>query len=350
MIPIRYRYQLLFCLILFALYGCEAKPIVEGPTRTSPLAASPSRTPFQPVSSLTSLLTPGQTLATPTITPPSTGTPARLFATLQITPASTQIPLPADILIEPAGEINILVLGSTPQSSENYSTNIIILLTLRPDKTIHLTSFPRDLYVYIPGWSMQRISAAQAHGGFALTASTFDYNFGFKPDYYVMTDLSIFPSLINTLGGIDVQVAQPFHASRSGYPNGYSVPSGVVHMDGATALWYSSVNTATINSDRMRRSQEVLAAMGQKLLTMNTLVNLPTIYNELHQNVTTNLNLNAAVNILPTLELANSNKVNRYSIADNQVIPWVEPNSQEHYLLPKPEAIRQLLEQAIGNP
>jgi LCP family protein required for cell wall assembly len=353
--PIRSRLRFLICLTLFVLSACGAKPLNVKPSKTSTSAVTASMTPFQPEISGTPQLTPSAsgTEGTLTLTPAAptlTGTPSRLFATLQIQPSSTKIPGPADVLAQPDGQVNILVLGYNPPPKGPFSTDIIILLTLRPDNTVHLTSFPRDLYVYIPGWCMGRISAAQAHGGFDLTGQTFDYNFGFKPDLYIMTDLKGFYAIIDIMGGINVHVASTFHAPRPGYPSGYTVQAGTVHMDSDTAYWYTSVLTAAGETDRMRRSQEVLYGMGQGLLSMNALLRVPELYDQFRKSVTTTLGLSDALNILPRLQKADPNKVTRYAIATGQVTPWVEPGSKEHYLLPIPDAIRRLLQEAIGIP
>jgi LCP family protein required for cell wall assembly len=279
------------------------------------------------------------------------GAPSRLFPTLQITPASTKIPQPASVLVEPAGQVNILILGSDPlPNNGGYSTDILLLLTLRPDNTVNITSFPRDLYLYIPGWSMQRISLSQTHGGIGLTAMTFDYNFGFKPEYYIMTDLSGFPAIVDALGGLDVQVAKSFHAPRPGFTNGYSVQPGKVHMNGATALWYTRVLTTAGESDRIRRSQEVVVAIGLRLVSTDAVERIPELYNQLQKYATTNLTLEDLLELLPRYLDVKPDKVKQFMIGASQVLPWTEPVSKTKYLLPLPEAIRQVLQQAVGIP
>ncbi len=63
-------------------------------------------------------------------------------------------------------------------------------------------------------------------------------------------------------------VGQTYHDAREGYfPQGYTVKAGLVHMDGDTALWYSrSRRETTGDLDRLRRSQEVLVAIGRKII------------------------------------------------------------------------------------
>jgi LCP family protein required for cell wall assembly len=348
------------CSILIVLTACQLPKLRRSsPTATSTPSIQVTLTPYQPESSETAIsipanqtvtLTPGATSSQTALTPSPTPTPARLFPTPQITPASTRIPSPADILPQPAGQVNILFMGSDKRQNKDFRTDIIILVTLRPGGAVSLTSFPRNLYVYLPGKQMQRINATMATGGFDLAKMSFDYNFGFRPDYYILTDIGGYQDIIDTMAGIDVKVAKTFHAARSGYSGGFTVNAGTVHMNGATALWYVRAGSTLDDMDRMRRSQEVLTAMGERLFSLNALAHIPQIYNLFRNNVDTNLTVGGTFAVLPRMLAVDRKKVNRYSIGLDQAIPWTDPITREQYLLPKPEAIRRLLQQAIGTP
>jgi len=241
-------------------------------------------------------------------------------------------------------------MGSDKRQNKDFRTDILVLVTLRPGGAVSLTSFPRNLYVYLPGKQMQRINTAMATGGFDLTKMTFDYNFGFRPDFYILTDIGGYQEIIDTMGGVDVHVAKTFHAARSGYSGGFTVYAGTVHMNGATALWYVRAGGTLDDVDRMRRSQEVLTAMGERLFSLNALAHIPQIYYLFKNNVNTDLSVGGTLALLPRMLAVNRKKVNRYSIGLDQATPWTDPITKEQYLLPKPEAIRRFLQQAIGIP
>ena len=79
---------------------------------------------------------------------------------------------------------------------------------------------------------MQRLNTAYGYGGFYTAGLTFEYNFGVKPDYFVMVNFNGFRSIINSLGGVTVNAASTFSAAREGYyPNLYTVHAGPVLMD-----------------------------------------------------------------------------------------------------------------------
>ena len=74
---------------------------------------------------------------------------------------------------------------------------------------------------------MQRLNTAYGYGGFNTAGLTFEYNFGVKPDYFVLVNFNGFRSIINSLGGITVNAASTFSAAREGYyPDLYTVDAG----------------------------------------------------------------------------------------------------------------------------
>lgn len=183
---------MLFC--MFLLTGCTmpfSSTSASSPTvvpvsnvlMQSDPNAEPTRTPFQPIPP-----TPTQ----PTSTPQATLTPT-------IPPTPTLASAVHLGLSRPTGQVNILILGSDYRPNQGFRTDVIMILSLNPEKgTASLTSFPRDLYVDIPGVGMNRINAAQPYGGFELTKATLKNNFDVTVDYYIMTTFSGFKSIVDT--------------------------------------------------------------------------------------------------------------------------------------------------------
>ncbi len=337
--PRRLLARLLFILFFsVSLAGCGAMSVPQAtPMMTVTLPAQPSATatPFAPQETIE---------ATPALPPWQTA------PTLQATPAATGVPAPAAPIPQPAGQVSILLLGSDQRpEGGSFRTDTIVLLTLRRG-SLTLVGFPRDLYVYIPGWQMQRINTAYPHGGFELLADTLAYNFGVRPQYFVLTHLSGFKDIVDRLGGIEVETARALTDQRDGYPRPYTVGPGTVHMDGETALWYVRARYSTSDYDRLRRAQEVLIAIGRKLLSLDGLSRVPELYSLYRNSVETNLDLETALQLLPLLQSIDPQTIERYEIGADQVIPWLEPESGAYYLLPKPEAIQAVLQQAIGLP
>lgn len=319
------------------------KPVVI----TASPNSTPTATPFQPDL---------YEAATPEFEDPGEYNQVPDFATWGNYPAPQvyspyfQIPSPASIIPQPDGQFNILLLGSDQRPNDGgFRTDTMILITVSPQGNVSLTSFPRDLYVYVPGWKMQRLNTAHGYGGFNSTAMTFEYNFGIRPDYFVLINFDGFRSIINNLGGITVNSGKYFSDSRSGYPNGYSVNAGPVFMDSETALWYVRSRYSSSDIDRLRRAQEVLQAIGSKLFSLDGLNRVPELYNAYRSNVDTNLSLEASLKLLPALNLINDpSGVKRYVVGYDQAYDWTDPATGAQVLIPVPEQMRQLLQQAVN--
>lgn len=70
-----------------------------------------------------------------------------------------------------------------------------------------MISFLRDLYVQIPGgYSDNRLNAAYVFGGFPLLMDTLHTNFGVSIDGCFEVDFSGFQSVIDILGGVDIEM------------------------------------------------------------------------------------------------------------------------------------------------
>jgi LCP family protein required for cell wall assembly len=255
---------------------------------------------------------------------------------------------PVGMINQPENQINILLLGSDQRPYEGgFRTDVILLVTVNKDlQTINLTSFPRDLYVTLPGFYNDRINTAQFRGGFTLTAETFAYNFGVRPDYYAMVNFYGFQNLIDTLGGIDVEVGQALTDHRDGYGN-YTVYAGSVHMNGETALWYVRSRYSTSDFDRTRRQQEVLTAMARKLVSLDAVTKVPELYNQFQGTVETNLPLAEIVPLLPLTDDFLSGSIGRFAVGPGQVSNWTTPGGAQ-VLLPNKSAIQAILKSALN--
>ena len=90
--------------------------------------------------------------------------------------------------------VNLLLIGQDRREGQDRQrSDSMIMVTLnKKTKQISMTSFMRDLYVQIPGYSDNRINAAYAFGGMDLLDSTLTANFGVAVAGYVEVDFGEF--------------------------------------------------------------------------------------------------------------------------------------------------------------
>jgi LCP family protein required for cell wall assembly len=325
----------------------------------APPGSTATATPFQP---LPATPFPGSDgngegySATPDSTPaidPSTPTPQNPwgdYAGPSIWP-DIDVPEPVGLLPHPDGQVNILLLGSDQRPNDGgFRTDTIQLLTINPHEgSIKLTSFPRDLYVYIPGYTIQRINTAMGWGRFDALAETMEYNFGVRPDYYVLTNFWSFKEVVDSIGGITVYASRDMCDQRDGYES-YCVYQGYTWMDGDTALWYVRARYTAGDIDRGRRQQEVLQAIFNEMLNLNGLARAPELYEIYKNNVTTDLDFGILSSLLPIAShLAETQDLGRFTIGDEQVYDWTNTNGAM-VLVPIREAVLEVMRQVISQP
>jgi polyisoprenyl-teichoic acid--peptidoglycan teichoic acid transferase len=268
------------------------------------------------------------------------------------TPVPTPFPLdpaaPVGALQLPPDQVNILLLGSDKRPWDSaFRTDTIMLLTLNPSLgTVSLTSFPRDMYINIPGWGMDRINTAWGKGGFDKLAATFEHNFGVRPDHYVLINFSSFKQIVDSLGGLDVNVG----VNVSDYRNGYyfTVPAGPQTMDADTVLWYVRSRKTSNDFQRSRRQQEVLMAIFQKMLSLNALRRIPEFYAIYKDNFTTDMGLTTLVPLFPlAAQLVDTSRIHHYFIGPNQVYDWITPGGGM-VLVPRQAEVMAVIRKALN--
>lgn len=254
----------------------------------------------------------------------------------------------------PQGVTNIMVLGSDYRASSGYRTDVMMFVSINTVKqTVSVISFPRDLYVDVPGWTTQRLNTAMPHGGFKMLADTLDTNFGIRPDYYVLTDFQGFKSIIDGMGGVKVYVGSRLTDSCD-LPiaqNGKcTMEPGPVDMNGDTALWYVRSRHTTNDLYRNIRQQEVMSAIFNRMMTGGvTVTNLPSLLNRYKSTVETDLTAQAAAPLLPTAAtvFTDRTRIKRYTMTVNKEVKSYVTNTGAMVLLPDYTAISNLIDEAI---
>jgi LCP family protein required for cell wall assembly len=186
----------------------------------------------------------------------------------------------------------ILILGSDarPKGSKEPGANpggpsrsdTIMLWRVGGGHAARL-SIPRDTVVDIPGHGQQKINAAYAFGGAALSIQTIEQYLGIPINHLVEVDFTNFPKLVDALGGVDVETGRICSEINGGTRNGgvtLDLHSGTNHLDGRQALALArtrknSCNPAEDDLTRAKRQQQILSAMKGRVLSPTTFVRLP---------------------------------------------------------------------------
>ena len=160
--------------------------------------------------------------------------------------------------------VNILLIGQDARPGEGRSrSDSMILVTFNKEKkTITMTSFLRDLYVKIPGYSDNKLNATYVFGGMELLNKTLEQNFGVQVDGNVEVNFSRFAEVIDLLGGVPMELRSD-EAYYINITTGSHLSAGAQHLNGQQALQYSRIRHLDADSDfsRTNRQRKVISAL-----------------------------------------------------------------------------------------
>jgi len=330
-------------MLWISLQGCQTNGRVDQSGSATPTQQTEeTSTPFLPSGNGET----EQTLPTATNTPIDSYQPVwGSFPPPSIDPA-TPIPPPLTGL-ELSDEILVwILLGSDTEPPFTGRTQAIHLLFIHPRfSKVSLVSIPGDLYVYIPGYTMQRLNTAYALGGIETLRETLAYNFGVTPSRFVLAHPGDFQWLVDDVNTITVTVFYPMLQVCGG------IPAGQVTMDGTLALCYASHRDGMDEVDRMRRQQQLLRVIFRKLTQDGNLIKLPLLYASYEGWVKTDLSLEELMGYIPlALRLADPDRISYYMIGWDEFSIWEVPSySQAKVFLPERESVRAVLQQAIDD-
>ncbi|MBR3644012.1 MAG: LCP family protein, partial [Parasporobacterium sp.] len=172
---------------------------------------------------------------------------------------------------------NLLLVGTDRRYGSDWAGNsdAMMLLTINDStKTIYITSFMRDLYANVEGYGVRKLNSAHAIGGGPFLCDTLSANYGVKIDNYATTDFYNLETIINIMGGMDIDVtvaeanAANEHITWMNYERGVdpapylltgTTDGTPTHLNGIQAVAYSRVrHIGNSDYERTSRQREVL--------------------------------------------------------------------------------------------
>ncbi|WP_411678218.1 LCP family protein [Caproicibacter sp.] len=197
--------------------------------------------------------------------------------------------------------MNILLLGvdENEDGSDGRSDTNMLMSIDSKSKSIRLVSFLRDSYLEIPTVGKNKLNAAYAKGGVALTMQTLENNYRINIDQYISVDFNNFAAVIDKMGGLDVPMSKAAcQAENENMGSHLSYPATgektiTHHLNGKLCLYYARIRHATDefghdDYGRTGRQRQVVELMIQKMKSMNLIDANKLIYDYLNY-VKTNL-------------------------------------------------------------
>ncbi len=216
-----------------------------------------------------------------------------------------------------------------------------------------MIAFTRDLVLPLMGAEQEqerlgeifRQGQAMPEGsptrGASLVANTIWSAFDITIDHYVVVDLDQLAVLIDDVGGVDVEIQQPYDASGIGLPH---FQPGTMHMGGDMALAYATAADTGSIWDGLRRQTEVLMALRDEILSAGMIARIPELFTEYRELVVTDLSLQDLIDLGCILERVSPEEI-RFQV----VGPEETESGPDGTLLPKMGVIKDLIQVTFEN-
>lgn len=215
--------------------------------------------------------------------------------------------------------INLLIVGQDARDGEEAKlADTIILCTVNKEtNTLTLTSFLRDSFVKIPNWTNEngyvihecgrnRINVTYAlgyqwggtGGAMKMVSECITNNFGVPVDGVVEIDFEAFKSVVNALGGVDIELNEDEAAymtdvamASTHESHHKSFDPGLVHLNGRETLWYARMRHSNAGDSDIKRAsrQRDLISLIMKKCTKLSLLELNSLLDEILPMVSTNI-------------------------------------------------------------
>ena len=165
---------------------------------------------------------------------------------------------------------NLLLIGTDKEEDGKSRSDTMMLVSVdNKNQKIKLISFMRDLWVDI-GDHNGRLNSAYTFGGPVMLMKVISENFDVKIDNYMLVDFSMFEQLIDSLGGVEVEITEK-EASFINRTTHATVNSGINNLNGDYALIYCRIRKLDSDFMRTQRQRKVINAIIDKAKNQNVL-------------------------------------------------------------------------------
>lgn len=201
-----------------------------------------------------------------------------------------------DVLDSPNGlqnRMNVLLIGADQRPDQiKFNTDSLIFASVDPKtQQTSLLSIPRDTRVALSGHGYLKINEVAALTDLPTLQKNVEQLTGEEIAGYVQTNFAGFKKIIDTLGGITVDVEKDMYYETGDLEDGYiNLHKGVQSLDGSQALQYARFRHDALGDiSRTARQQVVLKAVAKEMFRLSTVPKLPFLIPQLMEAVDTNL-------------------------------------------------------------
>ena len=232
--------------------------------------------------------------------------------------------------------------SESTEGGQRSDTMMVVHVDPSAKRTL-VVSFPRDLWVDIPGVGMSKINAAFNSGPDKVIA-TLKKNFGIEINHFVEVDFKSFRGIVDAIGSVPVYLPYPARDEKTGL---YVPVPGCVSLNGEAALAYARSRgmqyysrpkarwfkaDAVPDIDRIKRQQEFVRRLMGVAVAQS--LNDPITANDVAGEVLKNLTIDDGLSkddIFALIDAFRSVNPDDSSALEFETLPW-ENGPNQHGL------------------
>ncbi len=275
--------------------------------------------------------------------------------------------------------LNVLLVGAdTREKSSSFNTDTLIVASVDPvTKQVAMFQVPRDMAdVPVPdnarglwgstyggkinSWYNQNRTRTDLWPG--KKAETRGFNalkailgklYGLDIRYYVKVDFAGFRKVVDTVGGVQVNVQMPVYESEYPAPGGLTriyIPAGPQHMTGGEALRYARSRHRAQGGDfdRGRRQQRVLLSLREQMSAQAIIANLPSLVKTLGSSVKTDIPVSELPKFLALAEAVDTKNIRSYVFSPSFYATEFANSPRGYIITPNVVRIRRAVKEAFS--
>jgi LCP family protein required for cell wall assembly len=313
------------------------------------------------------------------VDPSATPAPGDPAASVEPEPSPVGAPVP-DVSIPPwdgQERLNVLLIGTDQRPKEGtYNTDTLIVVSIDPlTRQVAMLSLPRDTVdvpvppgparqafgpVYtkkINGWFTSVRNRADLFPGTSVTRG---YNglkaimgnlYGLDIRYFIEVNFEGFKSVVDTLGGVTINVQIPVVDDRypgdSGSLERIYIPSGIQHMNGAQALQYARSRHTSSDFDRGQRQQRLLLSLREHSDPQVLIPRLPELVTALKKAVRTDIPVDQLAELLGLASKVDTKDIRSYVFAPPLYQQEFQSGPRGYIIVPYVDKIRAAVSTAF---
>jgi polyisoprenyl-teichoic acid--peptidoglycan teichoic acid transferase len=212
----------------------------------------------------------------------------------------------------------ILLAGIENQDGGKGRSDVLILLTVNPQtKQILQLSIPRDTRTYIPAAEEKtKITHSYSYGGIEATIGAVNELFDVPIDYYITTNFEGFEDIVDTMGGVNVEVPFNFKAQLTGSLKWKYYHKGNMELNGNEALAYVRMRKSDPRGDfgRNERQKQVIKEIIDEGTSFSSITKIDNILEDLGDNVKTNIPPSKLASFMKLYKELKSTKINNLKL------------------------------------